>query len=161
MKTRWNVATLVGCSLALFILLGNQSASDNQATEEKAVRSAGLEWYKFYAAGDVPSLVALYADDAIVNPPGAPPARGQAAIREYFTKDIAASKGMSLKPGPKSDITISGDMAFEWNTFTVTDKSGATVDTGKYVTVYTKRDGKWLVIRDIWNDDTPMQAGKQ
>lgn len=163
MKTRWSVGLLVGCVLASFALLSAQSDSGNQTAEEKAVRSMGQEWFKSYASGDVSGLVALYADDAVVNPPDMPPARGQAAIRDYFTKDIAAANGVNLNPGPNPEITVSGDLAFEWNTYTVTDKSGATVGTGKYLTAYTKRDGKWLVIRDIWNSDapTPMQTGKQ
>jgi hypothetical protein len=50
---------------------------------------------------------------------------------------------------------FTSDLAWEWNTFAVTDNSGKTVDAGKYVTVYRKKDGKWLIIRDIWNSDNP------
>jgi len=50
-------------------------------------------------------------------------------------------------------------MSWEWSAFSITDKSGATVDTGKYVTVYAKKDGKWMIVRDIWNtDSTPPQT---
>jgi ketosteroid isomerase-like protein len=85
-------------------------------------------------------------------------ARGQASIREFFVKDIAASAsaGVATNGGPTTDVGISGDLGWEWGTFTVTNKSGATVDKGKYVTVYTKKDGKWLIIRDIWNSDGAM-----
>jgi ketosteroid isomerase-like protein len=58
----------------------------------------------------------------------------------------------------RADAGVSGDLAWEWNTFSVTDKAGATVDTGKYVTVYGRRDGKWRIIRDIWNSDAPPPA---
>jgi len=54
--------------------------------------------------------------------------------------------------------SVSGDLGWEWGTFTVTNKSGATVDKGKYVTVCAKKDGKWLIIRDIWNSDGPMKT---
>jgi ketosteroid isomerase-like protein len=93
----------------------------------------------------------------VLNAPGAPPARGRAAVREGLAKDIAASSagGFTLNPAATSDVGVSGDLGWEWNTFTVTDKSGAKVDAGKYVTVYTKKDGKWLIIRDIWNSDNP------
>jgi ketosteroid isomerase-like protein len=29
------------------------------------------------------------------------------------------------------------------------------VDAGKYVTVFQRKDGKWRIIRDIWNSDNP------
>ena len=35
------------------------------------------------------------------------------------------------------------------------DANGATVDNGKYLSVYKRVDGKWLLIRDTWNSDTP------
>lgn len=127
------------------------------AADEAAVREAGAAWFTAYSAGDAEGVAALYADDAVVNPPGSPPARGSAAIREAVAKDIANSSGggFSLKPGSESEIGVSGDLAWEWNTFTVQDKSGATVDAGKYVTLFQRRDGKWLIIRDIWNSDNP------
>ena len=78
-----------------------------------------------------------------------------------FAKDVADSRaaGLSFKPNPKTDVGVSGDQAYEWGTFAVTDKSGATVDKGKYLTVYKKEDGKWLIVHDTWNSDMPAQAG--
>jgi hypothetical protein len=50
---------------------------------------------------------------------------------------------------------VSRDLAYEWNTFTVIDNAGATIDKGKYLTVYGKRDGTWAIVSEIWNSDTP------
>ena len=47
----------------------------------------------------------------------------------------------------------SGDLAYESNTFTITDKAGKKIDSGKYVTVFARKDGKWVIVRDIWNSD--------
>jgi uncharacterized protein (TIGR02246 family) len=113
-------------------------------------------WFKAYNADDADGVTALYSEDAVLNIPGAPAARGRAAIHEAFVKDIAAAAagGLTDKQGA-GEFGVSGDLGWEWNTYTVTDKSGATVDTGKYVTVYEKKNGKWFIIRDIWNSDTP------
>jgi len=160
MKRGWSIAVFTGCCLALFALLGNQSVSDSRATDEAAIRSINQGWFKAYNTGDVNAIVALYADDAVVNAPGTPPARGQAEIRAFFTKDIAAAAGSTTNPDTSTEVTVSGDLGLESGTFTVTDKSGGTVDRGKYLTAFAKREGKWLIIRDIWNSDGPMQAGK-
>jgi len=56
-------------------------------------------------------------------------------------------------PSPNAEVGVSGDLAWIWNTFTVTDKAGATVDAGKYLTLAERKDGKWHIIRDIWNSD--------
>jgi uncharacterized protein (TIGR02246 family) len=163
MKRHWSFAVLASCCLALLVLSceqRQQPASDTRAADEAAIRAINPAWFKSYNAGDVNSVVALYAEDAVVNAPGVPAARGQAAIREYFQKDIAASAaaGVTTNSGPSTDVGVSGDLGWEWGTFTVTNKSGATIDAGKYVTVCAKRDGKWLVVRDIWNSDGPMKA---
>ena len=141
---------------------GNAGAAADTA-DEAAVRTAGAAWFTAYKAGDVDGVAALYADDAVLNAPGVAPARGRASIREALAKDIAASSGggITLTQAPKSEVGVSGDLAWEWNTFTATDKAGATVDVGKYVTVFERKDGKWLIIRDIWNSDnapTPPAA---
>jgi hypothetical protein len=50
---------------------------------------------------------------------------------------------------------VAGDIGWESGSFTVTDAKGATVDSGKYLSVARKSNGKWLYIRDIWNSDQP------
>ena len=50
-------------------------------------------------------------------------------------------------------VAASGDLAYESNTFTITDKAGKKIDSGKYVTVFARKDGKWVIVRDIWNSD--------
>lgn len=160
MKKHWSIAVLTVCCLALFALNCSQKpAPDTRAADEATIRTINPAWFKAYNAGDVSGIVALYAEDAVLNPPGAPAARGHAAMREYLTKDIAASAaaGMTFNGSTTTDAGVSGDLGWEWGTFTVTDKSGATVDTGKYVTVYGRKDGKWLIIRDIWNSDAAVQ----
>jgi hypothetical protein len=36
----------------------------------------------------------------------------------------------------------------------VKDKSGKVLETGKYLSVSAKKDGRWVYIRDTWNADT-------
>jgi uncharacterized protein (TIGR02246 family) len=161
MKKQLSITFFAICCLALLALnceQQQQSASDTRAADEAAIRAISPTWFKAYNAGDVNSIVALHAEDAVVNAPGAPAARGQAAIREFLKKDVAgsAAAGVALNGNSATEVGVSGDLGWEWGTFTVTNKSGATVDRGKYVTVYAKKDGKWLIIRDIWNSDGSM-----
>ena len=86
-------------------------------------------------------------------PPGAPGVSGRAAILTFFTKDIGDSKagGAVVALAPNSDVGVSGDMGWESGTFAVTVKGAVGLDTGKYLSVSRKKDGKWLYIRDTWN----------
>ena len=161
MKKHWSMTVFAGCCLALLALHCNpKPAPDTRVADEAAIRDINRAWAKTYNAGDADGLVALHAEDAVVSAPGAPAARSHAAIRELFVQDITASVkgGITLSIGAASDVGVSGDLGWEWGTFKATDKSGATADAGKYVTVFARKDGKWLIIRDIWNSDGPMQA---
>ena len=126
------------------------------AADVAAIHDISAAWEKAYNAGDADGVAALYAEDAVLLPPGAPAISGNAGIREYWAKDAAATKeagyAVQLQPG---DVGVAGDTAWESGAWTVTDQSGTQVDAGKDVLVYRKKDGKWLMIRDIWNSDKP------
>lgn len=92
-------------------------------------------------------------------PPHAPVARGHAEIRAYLTRDIAGAKaaGVKLIPGT-STAGVAGDTGWESGSFTITDASGATIDSGSYLSVSRKSDGKWLYVRDTYNSDRALPA---
>ena len=124
--------------------------------DEAAVRAQTTNWVKAYNGGDAKAVAALYAEDALLLPPGAPGVKGRSAIMAFFAKDIAGSKaaGAMFAVDPKTDVGVAGDTGWESGTYTVTVK-GATVESGKFLSVSRKKDGKWLYIRDTWNSDAP------
>ena len=140
-------AVLVACSAP-------QAPADTTA-DAAALDAFPVAWATGYNSGNAAAVVALYTDDATLNPPGAPVAKGHAAMQDYFAKDIAGAKtaGLTMNITAPTDRAISGDAARETGTWTATDKSGAIADMGKYVTAYRKKDGKWLIAADIWNSD--------
>ena len=145
----WLAAVLV---IGLVALPGYARAAGG--ADEASIRALTTNWVKAYNAGDAKAVAALYAEDAMLLPPGAPAAKGRAAILAFFTKDIAGSKaaGVVFNVDPKTDVGASGNMGWESGTYTVTVK-GATVESGKFLSVNRKKDGKWLYIRDTWNAD--------
>ncbi|MDQ3017268.1 MAG: DUF4440 domain-containing protein, partial [Bacteroidota bacterium] len=50
-------------------------------------------------------------------------------------------------------VWADGKYATETGTSKRTDKDGKVIYTGKYMTLFELRDGKYIAIRDIWNDD--------
>jgi uncharacterized protein (TIGR02246 family) len=150
---------VLAASFAALAACAKTAPSDTTA-DEAAVRPVNIAWFKGYNAGDGAAVAALYAEDAVLNAPGAPAARGNASIREFYLKDTAAfaAAGLTNVDGPASEIGVSGDLAWQWGTYKVTDKSGATLDAGKYLTVFQRKDGKWMIIRDTWNSDAAPAA---
>jgi uncharacterized protein (TIGR02246 family) len=152
-NTTWladGIVALVGS------MAGFAHAASSASADETAIRAQSIDWVKAYNGGDAKAVAALYAEDALLLPPGAPGVRGRAAILEFFTKDIAGSKkaGAVFAIAPKADVGVSGATGWESGTYKVTVKD-AVVETGKYLSVSRKKDGKWLYIRDTWNADAP------
>ena len=132
------------------------AAAPAAGADEAAIRAQTTSWVKAYNVGDAKAIAALYAEDALLMPPGAPVASGRTAIQAFITKDTAGSKaaGAVFNVNPKTDVGVSGDMGWESGTYTVTVK-GAVVESGKFLSVSRKKDGKWLYIRDTWNANAP------
>jgi uncharacterized protein (TIGR02246 family) len=147
-------------AVGIFALAGSVAGPGHAASpasaDEAALRAQTASWEKAYNGGDAKGVAAQYAEDALLLPPGAPGVSGRVAILAFFTKDIADSKagGVVFVLNPKTDVGVSGNMGWESGTYKVTVK-GAVVDTGKFLSVSRKKDGKWLYIRDTWNSDAP------
>ena len=137
-------------------MAGPVPAASSAGADEAAIRGQTVSWGKAYNGGDAKGVAAQYAEDAQLFPPGVAGIKGRAAILDYFTKDIASSKSADavFVLNPKTDVGVSGTTGWESGTYQVTVK-GAVVQTGKFLSVSRKKNGKWLYIRDIWNADAP------
>ena len=130
----------------------------DKAADEAALRATTTTWIAAYNAGDVDTIVPLYAEDGVLMPPHVPVARGPAAIRAFLTTDTANAKaaGVKIVIGPGTTVGISGDLGFESGSYTVTDAAGMAVDSGSYMSASRRVNGKWLYVRDIYNSDRPL-----
>jgi ketosteroid isomerase-like protein len=144
----------------LLALCPSLVAAADDAAEVAALHAVDDAWAKAYNAGNVEGLVALYDEHALLMPAGAPAASGTAAIRAYFKDDVAGAQkaGISFALGAKPDGGVSGDWGWVSGTYSVKDKSGKVIDTGKYLSVSRKSGGKWAYVRDTWNSDAPPAA---
>lgn len=126
------------------------------AAEETALRATTAVWLDSYNAGDVEKMVAMYQEDAVLMPPHAAVARWRAEIRAFLAADTAGAKaaGIKLRPGAETAGVV-GDWGWESGSYTAVDASGATVDSGSYVSVSRKTNGTWLYVRDMYNSDRP------
>ncbi|HAH23705.1 MAG TPA: DUF4440 domain-containing protein [Prolixibacteraceae bacterium] len=110
-----------------------------------------------YAAGmdakDANAVVAYYADDAISMVNNEPIAVGKDALLKMVQKDIADDTLNTKVSFEVVDIFASGDLAVETGKATFKDSQGNIIRTGKYMSVFEKRDGKYVCIRDIYNND--------
>jgi ketosteroid isomerase-like protein len=141
---------------ALVLVAGAANARDKSLSADEAKLKAHEPiWFDLYNKADAAGVANLYAQDAVLMPPGAPAVTGRAAIQTFLVSDMATTKkaGVTLKLGQFTGVGVAGDSGWISGTWSATDASGATVDTGKFVEV-SQRTGKvWAITRDIWNSD--------
>jgi ketosteroid isomerase-like protein len=132
------------------------------AADKTKLEADATSWFGFYAKADGEGMANLYAEDALLMPPGAPAVTGRAAIKTFLGDDAAKTKsaGLSIKNGSATGLDVSGDMGWISGNYTVVDGSGAVVDSGSYLSLHKLTNGQWLYVRDIWNSDRPPAPQK-
>jgi uncharacterized protein (TIGR02246 family) len=159
MRTLRHLALAIGTAFAVGACALAAPPPVDTAAEESALKAVTAAWLTAYNAGDVEKIVAMYAEDAVLMPPHAPVARGRAGIRAFLAADTAAAKaaGVKLVPGAATAGVV-GDTGWESGSYTIVDASGATVDSGSYLSVSRKSNGTWQLFRDTYNSDRPLPA---
>jgi uncharacterized protein (TIGR02246 family) len=139
-------------SLACLPLVTEAQAGKTDPAINKLIK----EFATALSAGDAAKMAAFYTEDATLNPPGEPAAKGRKAIQAWMQKLFdQGSASLSLTP---VESAISGNVAYSYEnyTFTFTPKGGpAMTEKGKAVVVYKQVGGKWLLAHDIFNADAP------
>ena len=152
--------------LAVFVLACN--APVDNTTSEKAsemaakpdmtkikadIQALETAWAAAVDAKDLNATVAFYAEDAVSLSNNQPMITGKAAI----TKDVETwfSK---RDPGTTTAYDVmevfgTEDLVTEIGKTTIKDANGNATRTGKYMAIWEKRNGKYVCIRDISNDD--------
>ena len=154
-----HLALAIGVLIVMTGCTAVTPAAVDTTADETTIKGMTAAWLDAYNAGDVEKIVAMYAEDAVLMPPHASVANGKAAIRSFLQTDTAGAKaaGVKLVPGPAMAGVVN-DMGWESGSYTVNDPSGKTVDSGSYLAVSRKVEGKWLLIRDTYNSDRPLPA---
>jgi uncharacterized protein (TIGR02246 family) len=119
--------------------------------DEQNIRELIATWLKATAAGDLPQVLKLMAEDVVFLIPGQQPMRGMDAFAASFQTAL-----QHFRIDAKSqiqEIHVSDGMAYCWNHLSVTMTPRQTgspmLRSGFTLTVLRKNpDGSWVVFRD-------------
>lgn len=125
----------------------------DMATVKAEIQAVENQWADAINKKDLTALMAMYADDAVSMPDGAPTLTGKAAIQARQEKQFADAKGNITISFQTMDVYGDDDIVTEYGTSTEKDDKGNVVETGKYVATFKKMDGKYVCIREIYNSD--------
>jgi uncharacterized protein (TIGR02246 family) len=143
----------LGVAIVVIATVAFASVGRSQGKTDPALDKLGKEFMAAFNAQDAAKIASFYAEDAVLMPPDAPPAKGRAAIEAHFKKDFQqGASNLQLRP---MESMTTGSQAFEAGTSTVTIKTGTTTmtDKGKYLTTFKRVGSDWKISYDIFNSD--------
>ncbi len=106
-------------------------------------------------AKNVDGVAVYYAADAQSLANNEPTRVGMDAIKAGIAKDMASDTSGATVSFVTTGVWAAGNYLTETGTTTRKDKAGNVTYTGKYMTLFELKDGKYIAIRDMWNDDAP------
>lgn len=136
---------------------GERVGSTSSDADEAAIRAQNEKWLEAATAKDAKTIGQLYADDAAMFVPGVPKIVGREAIERGWTDFFSTGMSTSFET-EKLIVSKSGDLAVEIGVsknFKGDVASAETMERGKFVNTWIKRDGKWLVQTESFSSDAP------
>lgn len=135
---------------------------DTSASAKQAIDAANAQWPRLTSTGHSDSIAEFYTTDAVIMPPNMATMKGKDAIKAFF----ATLNSMDPKPTltlRAERVAASGGVAVEVGRWHWGYPAGAKLppgmpaaDSGKYLVHWHELNGKWMMVDDIWNSDTPM-----
>jgi uncharacterized protein (TIGR02246 family) len=140
-------------ALLLFSLLAMTAAAQARDIKDD-IDAANAKFVAAFNRGDAAGVAQFYAEQATALPPGAPMAKGRAAIRGFWQGAIQAGyKNMTLKA---LRVDQFGNAAREIGEFTLdapSPQQQVAHVAGKYVVLWRRIGGSWKLDTDIWNSN--------
>ena len=103
--------------------------------------------------------IGYYADDAISFSQNKAPLVGKPAIVEYMKAGLENSSTGNRITFTTKEVFVSndGNQVVELGYYNLSDSTSAPINTGNYMVLFEKRDGSYVVVRDMSASDIPLE----
>jgi len=128
----------------------------NKEQIKKEIQDKENEFAATYNAGELKSI-GYYADNATSYYQNRAPLVGKDAIIEYLRSDLASNSNKITFKTNEVFVSNDGMQIVEIGYFKVVDSGNATINSGNYMSMFEKRDGKYVCVRDMSASDISIQ----
>ena len=151
-------------SFAIFLIACNTKKTEPAAAVidkeqiKKEIQAKENEFAEVYNSGEMRNI-GYYADDAITFAQNNPPLVGKTAIVEYLKANLDSVANSNKISFNTNEIFIScdGEHVLEIGAYKVVNASDSIVNSGNYMSLFVKKDGKYVCLRDMSACDIPMK----
>ena len=162
MKKEIVKGVLLSGILSLVISCSN-SKKDEPATTtvdkeqiKKEIQAKENAFAELYNSGQLKNI-GYYADDATTFFQNRPPLIGKEAIVDFYRSAISSTSNRISFTSKDIFVSNDGNQVVEIGYFKVVDSTNTPINTGNYMSLFEKRDGKYVCVRDMSASDMPAQ----
>ena len=151
---------LSGILMVMISCNSKQEASTTTTIDKeqikKEIQAKEDAFAEIYNTGELKNI-GYYADDATTFFPNRPPLVGKEAIIEFYKSAITSVTDKISFTSKDIFISNDGNQVVEIGYFTVVDSTNTAINSGNYMSLFEKRDGKYVCVRDMSASDMPPQ----
>jgi ketosteroid isomerase-like protein len=123
---------------------------------KKEIQAKEDELASVYNSG-VLKNIGYYADDATSFFQNRQPLVGKEAIIEFLKSDVMSNPNKISFKTNEVFVSSDGNQVVEIGYFKVIDSTNTAINTGNYMTLFEKRNGNYVSVRDMSASDRPVQ----
>ncbi len=125
---------------------------------KKEIQARENEFAEVYNSGEVKSI-GYYHEDATSFPQNHAPLVGRKAIVEYLTANMDSLAQTHKISFTTNEVLVSsdGNQVLEIGYYSVVSSANATVNSGNYMSLFVKINGKYVCFRDMSTSEIPLE----
>jgi ketosteroid isomerase-like protein len=160
MKNKTVKGVLLGGIITLMFACNSKKESTAAVVDKeqikKEIQAKEDEFAATYNAG-VLKNIGYYADDATSFFQNRPPLVGKQAIIDFLKSDDMANPNKISFKTNEVFVSNDGNQVVEIGYFKVVDSTNTAINTGNYMVLFEKRNGKYVSVRDMSASDRPVE----
>ena len=164
MKKKLIEAALLSCMISLMIACSPKKEEPvaapviDKEQVKKEIQTKENQFAEVYNTGEVRNI-GYYADDATSFSQNKAPLVGKEAIVKYLKEGIDFSTKGNKISFTTNEVFVSndGNQVVEIGHYKLIDSTSVAINTGNYMVLFEKRDGKYVVVRDMSASDLPLE----
>ena len=123
---------------------------------KKEIQAKEDEYAALYNAGELKNI-GYYAEDAITYFQNRAPLVGREAIVEFLKADLVGNTNKITFTTNEVFVSNDGILVVEIGHYEVVDSANTAINTGNYMSLFEKRNGKYYALRDMSASDMPLE----
>lgn len=119
------------------------------------IRNENDKFESIIGEGNAGGIADLYTNDGMLLPAGSEIIKGREGIESYWQSVV--DMGVKQAKLELVEVEHHGETAIELGHYTFTGQNSQTIDQGKYIAVWKRKDKQWKLQKDIWNSNSTPQ----